>query len=73
LINIRKIKDRNTCEVVEHQREVTKRKTDANKKSKRKSGLSSSNNEAVEVESGIGTYDLKKKTRMKEIMKEERV
>lgn len=67
LSNIRKIKDRNTCEVVEHQREVIQRKTHANIKSKRKSGLSSSSNEAVEVESDIGTYDLKKKTIMKEI------
>lgn len=66
LSNIRKIKDRNTCEVVQHQREVTQRKTNANKKCKRKSGLSSSSNEAVEVESDIGTYDLKKKTIMKE-------
>ncbi|PNF15882.1 hypothetical protein B7P43_G07988 [Cryptotermes secundus] len=64
LSNIRKIKDRNTCEVVEHQREVTQRKTHANKKSKRKSGLSSSSNEAVEVESDTGI--LKKKTIMKE-------
>lgn len=64
LSNIQKMKDRNTCEVVEHQREVTQRKTHANKKNKRKSGLSSSSNEAVEVESDTGI--LKKKTIMKE-------
>jgi len=69
LSNIRKIKDRNTCEIVEHQQQAVKRKVDVkNKRKKRKARITSSSNEAMEVEGGIGADDFKKK-RMKEIMK----
>jgi hypothetical protein len=61
LINIRKIRDRNTCEVAEHQREAVKRK--------RKVGVTSSSSEAMEVGSDTGVDDLKKKTRTKEMLK----
>jgi hypothetical protein len=72
LNNIRKIRDRNTCEVVEHQREVTKRKSDVkNKKRKRKSWITSGSNEVAAVENDTGADDLKKESRMKEIMKQE--
>jgi hypothetical protein len=71
LINIRKIRDRNTCEVAEHQRETAKRKTPTkNKKRKRKGGVTSSSSESIEVKSDVGVDDLRKKTRMKEIMKQ---
>lgn len=72
LNNIRKIRDRNTCEVVEHQRDVTKRKSAVkNKKRKRKSWITSGSNEAAEVENDTGADDLEKESRMKEIMKQE--
>jgi hypothetical protein len=72
LNNIRKIRDRNTCEVVEHQREVTKRKTDVtNKKRKRKVCITSGINEAVAVENDKGANDLKTESRMKEILNKE--
>lgn len=66
LSNIWKIKDKNACNIVVHQCGVTKKKADANKKNRRKSGLSSNSNKAVEVESVMGTSNLKKK-KIKEI------
>lgn len=72
LNNIRKIRDRNTCEVVEHHRDVTKRKSAVkNKKRKRKSWISSGSNEAAAVENDTGADDLEKESRMEEIMKQE--
>lgn len=72
LNNIRKIRDRNTCEVVEHHRDVTKRKSVVkNKKRKRKSWITSGCNEAAAVENDTGADDLEKESRMKEIMKQE--
>lgn len=72
LNNIRKIRDRNTCEVVEHQREVTKRKSDTkNKKRKRKSWITSGSNEVAAAENDTGADNVKKESRMKEIMKQE--
>jgi len=72
LHNIRKIRDRNTCEVVEHQRDVTKRKSAVkNKKRKRKSWMTSGSNEAAAVENDTGADDLEKESRMKEITKQE--
>jgi hypothetical protein len=67
LSNIWKIKDKNTCDFV-RQRGVTNRKVDdANKKIKRKSGLSSNSSKAPETASDIGTANLKKKAKMEEI------
>lgn len=72
LNNIRKIRDRNTCEVVEHQRDVTKRKSNVrNNKRKRKSWITSGSNEATVVENDTGADDLEKESKMKEIMKQE--
>jgi hypothetical protein len=65
LNNIWKIKDKNTYDV--RQCGITKRKVDANKEIKRKSGLSSNSNKAVEAESDTRTSNLKKKTKMEEI------
>lgn len=72
LNNIRKIRDKNTCEVVEHQRDITKRKSDLkNKKRKRKSWITSGSNEAPAVENDTGADELEKECRMKEIMRKE--
>ena len=61
LNNIWKIRDRNTCEVVEHQRNVTKWKSAAkNKERKRKSWITSGSNEAAAVENDTGADDLEK-------------
>jgi hypothetical protein len=69
LINIQKIRDRNTCEAAEHQRQATKRKTDVeNKKRKRKVAIALNSSEAIKVGSDTGA-DLKKEIRMKAIMK----
>lgn len=70
LINIRKIRDRNTCEVAEYQREAAKRKTTVKDRNrKRKVGVTSSSSEAMKVESDTGIDNLKKKTRMNAMTK----